>query len=281
MLAGPASTYFVTGDHLGTPVLLTDATGAVANAYDTTPFGQRWFAKASSPTTAEAFPGQLIDIADRYYNAHRDYDPTTGRYLQADPIGLAGGENVYGYVGGNPVGRVDPDGFQAIEPERLAEEISDAEIGAEAIDAQTIQMASAAGMRLPPRFESGSRTVSGALMYQRGVANGIRQAALANQCPYPTGGVYRQRAVSQTMRTGRTSALQRRKVEHGRDPKLRDLDFAASFHTDDYATQRGLEQFLHETENPELNFRNPISPRNKNLDYYIGSAAGYLTTLSK
>ena len=42
---------------------------------------------------------------------YRDYDPTLGRYLEADPIGLAGGDNVYGYVGGNPVGAIDPSGL--------------------------------------------------------------------------------------------------------------------------------------------------------------------------
>jgi uncharacterized protein RhaS with RHS repeats len=38
---------------------------------------------------------------------HRFYDPETGRYISADPIGLAGGMNLYAYVGGDPVNAVD------------------------------------------------------------------------------------------------------------------------------------------------------------------------------
>lgn len=40
----------------------------------------------------------------------RDYDPTTGRYMQADPLGLVDGASVYGYALQNPGRYVDPRG---------------------------------------------------------------------------------------------------------------------------------------------------------------------------
>ncbi len=40
----------------------------------------------------------------------RDYDPTTGRYLEADPLGLVDGASVYGYVRQNPGRYTDPRG---------------------------------------------------------------------------------------------------------------------------------------------------------------------------
>jgi len=47
------------------------------------------------------------------YNYHRDYDPDTGRYLQPDPIGLAGGLNPYVYANANPLRYTDLLGLQA------------------------------------------------------------------------------------------------------------------------------------------------------------------------
>ncbi|WP_234637086.1 RHS repeat-associated core domain-containing protein [Delftia tsuruhatensis] len=84
--------------------------------------GERGYGQTvSGPSYAEVvkfdlrYPGQVFDEETGLsYNLHRYYDAATGRYVQADPIGLAGGWNRFGYVGGDPLNAIDPDGLNAV-----------------------------------------------------------------------------------------------------------------------------------------------------------------------
>ena len=53
----------------------------------------------------------MTDIPDFLYMRARYYIPSLGRFINEDPIGLAGGLNLYGYVGNNPINLIDPIGL--------------------------------------------------------------------------------------------------------------------------------------------------------------------------
>ena len=102
--------YFVHNDHLGTPQVVTNQSQAVVWQGHQTPFGTVEETTATIEQLAR-FPGQYFDEESGLsYNYFRDYDPTIGRYVQSDPIGLRGGINTYAYVGGNPLMYTDPTG---------------------------------------------------------------------------------------------------------------------------------------------------------------------------
>jgi RHS repeat-associated protein len=108
-LANPTYTWITTG-HLDEPLLLTDAAGAVVSSVTRDPWGNRVLLAGGDPLDL-GYPGQWRDGASGLLqNHHRDYDPMTGRYIEADPLGLGGGSNLYAYVGGDPINAVDPDG---------------------------------------------------------------------------------------------------------------------------------------------------------------------------
>ncbi|MBP6748534.1 MAG: RHS repeat protein [Xanthomonadaceae bacterium] len=112
--------YYVQPDALGTPRVVIDPTRDVAVwrwDLDTDAFGND---KPNEDPDGDGiafvfdqrFPGQQYDSATGFnYNYFRDYDASTGRYVQSDPIGLDGGVNTYSYVSGNALAAVDPFGL--------------------------------------------------------------------------------------------------------------------------------------------------------------------------
>jgi RHS repeat-associated protein len=112
MIKPGEAAYYFHNDHLGTPQVLTDATGTVAWKAIYTPFGEA----VVSIVTVEnpfRFPGQYYDVeTGLHYNYFRYYNPPIGRYITPDPIGLLGGINLFLYVQANPVNLVDPLGLK-------------------------------------------------------------------------------------------------------------------------------------------------------------------------
>ncbi|MDI3823702.1 RHS repeat-associated core domain-containing protein, partial [Pseudomonas aeruginosa] len=109
---GNPTLLYLHGDHLDTPRLATDASGQIAWQWQSDAFGRGEALSQGSTQVNLRFPGQYYDAeSGLHYNYFRDYDPETGRYVESDPIGLAGGLNTLGYAGQNPVMHQDPDGL--------------------------------------------------------------------------------------------------------------------------------------------------------------------------
>ncbi|CAG2159134.1 RHS repeat-associated core domain-containing protein [Cupriavidus numazuensis] len=110
------ATYLYQNDHLGTPQELLDESGKVVwlGRY------RAWGALKGTKLLhgEEALTGNAIRAQGQYhdeetglyYNRHRYYDPYSGRFITQDPIGLAGGVNLYQYAP-NSTGWVDPLGL--------------------------------------------------------------------------------------------------------------------------------------------------------------------------
>jgi RHS repeat-associated protein len=102
--------YGIITDHLGTPTALLDEAGELAWKAQLDVFGVAHVdvMKTACPWR---FPGQYEDEeTGLYYNRFRYYDPLAGRYVSQDPIRLAGGDNLYGYVP-DPLAWIDPLGL--------------------------------------------------------------------------------------------------------------------------------------------------------------------------
>jgi RHS repeat-associated protein len=125
---------FLTVDHLGTPVAITEGAGGLGWAGGFEPFGAD-YGGAGEGGVFLRFPGQWFDRvweaarlrAEEYYNVHRWYSHNEGRYIRVDPLSRflvpspSSQKNSYLYVGASPIGNLDPLGLVKVKCEGCRE----------------------------------------------------------------------------------------------------------------------------------------------------------------
>ncbi|ALN79702.1 RHS repeat-associated core domain protein [Lysobacter antibioticus] len=119
--AGVAQTLrYVQPDHLGTPRAVIDPSRNLAvwtwdakgEAFGNNPPNQDPDQDGTAFVFDMRFPGQRFDAASGLnYNYFRDYEPSNGRYVQSDPLGLRVGVSTYSYAQGAPLESIDPNGM--------------------------------------------------------------------------------------------------------------------------------------------------------------------------
>jgi RHS repeat-associated protein len=99
-------------DFIGTPQKITTSNGTLVWSAKYNSFGNIT-SDVGTINNPLRFPGQYYDEeTGMHYNNNRDYDPSLGRYIQTDPLGLPGGINTYSYAEQNPIVNSDPFGLE-------------------------------------------------------------------------------------------------------------------------------------------------------------------------
>jgi len=99
-------------DALGSTLELRDSAQNPTVRYTYAPYGKT--TASDSSTNLVKYTGREQDLADLYYYRYRYYKPSIGRFISEDPIGLAGGFNIYAYTLNDPVQQRDPSGLLSI-----------------------------------------------------------------------------------------------------------------------------------------------------------------------
>src|SRR5205814_1521665 len=95
-------------DHLSSTTALTGTTGKLVERPTYDAYGN----SSGSTKTRYGFTGRERDpLTGLLHYRARSYDPQLGRFISEDPIGLAGGSNLYAYVENNSLNAVDPEGL--------------------------------------------------------------------------------------------------------------------------------------------------------------------------
>ena len=112
--------YYVASNHLGAVERVLNDAGEVVWRGELDPYGLTHVeAKYQRFYQPLRFPGHFYDAeTGLHYNRFRYYDPSLGRYLESDPLGISGGENLYAYTD-NPLRDVDVLGLRSKCPNSL------------------------------------------------------------------------------------------------------------------------------------------------------------------
>ncbi len=105
--------YYVGADQVGTPRIVTDASGATVKVLTYDSFGNLLSDSNPAFDLPIGFAGGLADrVTGLVRFGFRDYDPAAGRWTARDPVLFQGGQtNLYVYVANNPISLHDPTGL--------------------------------------------------------------------------------------------------------------------------------------------------------------------------
>jgi RHS repeat-associated protein len=109
--------YYYHYDGIGNTIGISDPLGNMVNKYAYDEFG-KVLSQEEAVENPFKYVGQfgVMDEGNGlFYMRARYYDPEVGIFISKDPIGFAGGLNLYGYVQNNPVNLIDPEGLEGEE----------------------------------------------------------------------------------------------------------------------------------------------------------------------
>ncbi|MDE1188711.1 MAG: RHS repeat-associated core domain-containing protein [Pantoea sp.] len=114
-----------------------------------------------------------------HYNLFRYYDPQVGRFTVQDPVGLAGGENLYAYAP-NPFSWIDPSGLSRCKPSSPGSMQKEVERGQAPREIQRVDRGHILGQEAHVHYSDGtSSNMSGGIHdAHRGIPNPTKKARI-------------------------------------------------------------------------------------------------------